>query len=202
MLHGRTPDWSGKYFAFKKEVAESYGADYLTDGKGGYFWNEYKAKEPFNVLSIKNPAFSDGRISQENKAKALINFFRENGLGKIQHQKFYYQGMPDNDDRKKKFDYISREIKRYFNNMNPSLFTVLHNVDVALKCPHDEQNDELIFPSLYDEMKVLRETKREVVVPDSRMGMKLKDLIAFEKCQMVLCTKALLMSKNEKLTLK
>lgn len=168
MHHRRIPDWSGKYFAFKKEVAESYGPDYLTDGKGGYYSKEYKTTKKFYILNIKKRAFADGRISQEDKAKALKDFFRENGLGQIQHQKLNNQGISG---WKQKFDAISRDIKRYLvNNMNPSLVTVLNNVDVALLCPHDEHNNELIFPSAYNEVEVLNEIHSEVVVPDSRDG--------------------------------
>lgn len=170
MNHRRIADWSGKYFAFKKEVAESYGSGYLTDGKGGYYSKTYKVKESFHILNIKKRAFADGRISQENKAKALKDFFRANGLGQIQHQEFYYRGISDNDDKKRKFDAISRDLKRYLNNMNPSLATVLNNVGVALSCPHDEKNNELILPSAYEEAKVLNEIHSEVVVPDSRVG--------------------------------
>lgn len=167
MRHGRTSDWSGKYFASKKEVAESYGSDYLTDGKGGYYSKTYKVKKPFFILNIKKRAFADGNIPQKDKANALKKFFRERGLGLIQHQNLYNEG---DICWRQAFHDISRELKRFLNNNGPSLAAVLHNVGVALLCPHDQQNNELIFPALYQEGRVVNEIHSEVVVLNSRDG--------------------------------
>jgi len=162
------PEWAGQYFAFNKEVAESYGADYLTNGKGGYYLKEYELDQLLYVLKIKNQAFADPTISQEIKARKLKEFFKMYALGNIEYQQFYNK-KPVDQQLFTKFDDLFRELRRNFETLSVPLITTLGASKVAVECPHDRSNYELIVPENMDLTRLFTEIKSEVVVVDPRM---------------------------------
>ncbi|KAJ6638768.1 hypothetical protein Bhyg_11506 [Pseudolycoriella hygida] len=154
-LRVRTPDWAGQYFAFSEPIAQSYGTDYLTNEKGGFYVKTYELKHDFQVLLIKNKKFADGSIRQETKASALKKFFKSNGLGK----------RADNRNiAESKYIKISENLKKLYSNPNVPLISTLNNIDLAVECPHDNSNNELIIPLNLKWSDVLREISSKVFV--------------------------------------
>lgn len=149
------PEWSGRYFADNEEVAKSYGQDYLTDGKGGFYLITMEFKKDVYILSIKNKQFADGSIPQETKAQKLKDFFKDNGLGNIRDK----GSIPDY-----LFTKISEELKRYYHVRSIPLVATLNNLQLALECPHDQSNTEIIFPASYNVNDVLKGTNSKLYV--------------------------------------
>lgn len=137
-------DWAGQYFAFDPKVAEGYGSDYFNEKtlKSEYYRNKLRVMRDIYAVEITNKNYADSNVIQDFKANKIKWFLSNRGLGRYADQ---------NDKKsisKDEFKRFSNELKKTFANKNMMLMNGLDKSHLALKQPHDnEDNKELILHS-------------------------------------------------------
>lgn len=166
-------NWSGQYYAINEQLATGYGVGSLPENgkKGVFVMNKVSIRNKIAVLNVvqKSRMFGNSEISGEDKANTLKEFFRENGLGRIEDQNYFQKARNENrlDSKEMKrfrarFEEASKTLKNVFATDEPKVMPELDRLNLGLICPHDATHDELIVHS--SNVGSLRVTDRYLLV--------------------------------------
>lgn len=134
--------WPGFYVSEHKEVAHGYGPDNgnIIDKKIHYKMNNFRAASGIPTLEIKKKSFGSSDYTSDQKAEAVIDFIRENGVGNIKN-------MEPNMMSEFNFNKLSKNVQGTFNREeNIRLLPGLDYHKLAVKVPNNDQGrTELIL---------------------------------------------------------
>lgn len=160
-----TQHWTGIYVTDNKKVAHGYGNDASTSNnpkKIEYSMNKFRAASEIPALEIKKPAFGSGAYSGDQKADAIKDFIRTNGVGNFKNM------QPKDLMSKSNFDILSKSVKDTFNREKDiRLMPGLDSHKLAFKGPHDQEGNNEIILHRNSIVNIIRNGRTENVVRDA-----------------------------------
>lgn len=162
----QTQHWTGMYVAENKGVAHGYGSDvgaFNSRHQIEYPMNNFRVASGIPTLEIKKPSFGSGVYSGDQKAEAVKDFIRKNGVGNFKNME------PKDLMSKSNFDALSKNVQGTFNrDRDIRLMQGLDHHKLAFKGPHDEDGDTELILHKNTVVNIIRNGRTEDVVRDAK----------------------------------